>query len=159
MECGDASFVGALDELTLVLVCAGICFGNLLGAKLLPKKEAVGKTDLALCHKAVRYNLLFGDFVEACYPFMDRHSLINIGGYLGSGLASVVLVWEKDNGPSVKAQPDIPLSSAYLPWPVSIWVAGNGWRRMLLASVVAFGIPCVFTLTHHFTARPTVRRN
>lgn len=163
MEYGNASFLGALDELTLVLVCAGVCFGTLVSARLLPKKDMMSSSDIALCQRAIYFNLIFGDFVEACYPFMEKHLLINIGGYIGSGLASVILVWttisSNDESGTVRKVDDIPLSSAYLPVPVSIWLAGSSWQKMLFAAIVAFGIPCLFTILNYCLLRPTARQN
>lgn len=138
MECGSPSFFGAIDELTLVLVCAGVCLGNCVGDFLFPRKDVVSKADIALSWRAVRINLFFGDFVEAAYPFMEQHKVINVGCYIASGLSSYILVVY----PDPKIEPGhVPQTLAYLPLPASIWMAGNEWKPMLLASIVAFGVP------------------
>lgn len=150
MECGDASFVGALDELALVLVCAGVCFGNLVVVSLFPKEDILSEADVALCKRAVRINSMFGDFIEASYPFTERHKIINIGCYLGGGLSSSLLVFERH---ATIQMDDIPKASAYLPWPVTVWLAGHAWKKMLLASIVAFGVPCLTTILNHSLIR------
>ncbi|CAB9508597.1 phosphotransferase system component [Seminavis robusta] len=141
MELGGASFLGAIDELTLVLVCAGICAANLVSACWLIKKPALlTDANRALCWRAVRINLLYGDFVEACYPEMEQNVLVNVSGYVASGLSSAILV-ARSSSPE-----EVPKSLAYLPWPVAVWLSGTDWWPMFVASVVAFGIPFIATL-------------
>jgi len=123
MELGEASVWGAIDELSLVLVSAGICSANLLTA------TSLKQTDNSLCRRAVRINLLYGDFIEAAYPFMEQSRLVNAAGYLASGLSTELLA----------RNPEDILSSAYLPLPVSIWLAKD-WQRMALACFAAFGV-------------------
>ena len=146
MECGSPSFFGAIDELSLVLVCAGVCLGNLVSNTVYSKKDIVSVADLALCKRAVRINLLYGDFVEACYPFTERHAIINIGCYIASGLSSYVLVVYPD---SAIGFDQVPKTLAYLPLPVSIWLAGTAWQPMLLASAAAFGVPFLCVILNH----------
>lgn len=138
MECADASFLGALDELTLVLVCAGVCYGQLISDQLFPKRDLLSEADLALCKRAVRINLCYGDFVEACYPFMDQHMLINVSCYIASGASSSML--------AILRQEETPKSLAYLPFPATIWLAAGEWFPMLAASLVAFLLPFSATL-------------
>lgn len=143
MECGSPSFLGAIDELTLVLTCSGVCLGNLVfGEILCPKKTTLSEAELSLSKRAMYINLLCGDFVEACYPFMDKHRLINFGCYLGSGMSSAFLVMVEDE--------DIPLSSAYLPLPLSIWLSGSRWHRFALSSVIGLLVPFAFTFISHW---------
>lgn len=151
MECGSPSFLGAIDELTLVLVCAGVCLGNCAGDFLFPKKDVVSDADLALCWRAARINLLFGDFVEAAYPFMEQHKIINIGCYVASGLSSYILVAYPDQN----SFGSTPKSLAYLPFPISIWLAGNEWKAMLVASTIAFGLPFLCVILNFTFVRAT----
>lgn len=123
MELGQASIWGAIDECTLVLVSAGICAANLMIS------SSLKSTDVSLCKRAVRINLLYGDFIEAAYPFMEQSKIVNAVGYLASGMSTQVLA----------RKPEDILSSAYLPLPVSIWLAKD-WQRMALASFIAFGV-------------------
>jgi hypothetical protein len=144
MELGDASFLGAIDELALVLVCAGICAGNLLSLKICQFWNAESRNvdieDNTLCRRGLYINLLCGDFVEVCYPNMDRHRMINFSGYVGAGLSSAVLV------ASATSAEQVPRSLAYLPLPLSILLAHHNWYRMAVACSIAAGIPFVMTL-------------
>lgn len=128
MELGDASVWGAIDECTLVLVSAGICSANLLTS------SSHQQADQSLCKRAVRINLMYGDFIEAAYPFMEQSRLVNFSGYLASGLSTHLLA----------QNPQDILSLAYVPLPVSIWLAKD-WQRMALASFTAFGVSFVGT--------------
>jgi len=124
MECGKGSIWGSVDECTLVLVSAGICSGNLL------MSHSVSSGDAALSKRGLYINLLCGDFIEAAYPFMERSKIVNFFSYLACG-ASTEILYSKD--------PTEVLSSAYVPFWMSIWLA-NDWKRMGTACVVAFGI-------------------
>lgn len=124
MELGDASMAGALDLVTLALVSAGVC----LGLVLTDCNRSLGKRGLAI-------NLLCGDFVEVCYPHMERNKLVSVGGYLGSACSAAVL--------SVDCK-----SSAYLPFPVALLLADD-WRRLLFASGIAASIPFAATIVSY----------
>lgn len=144
MENGDPSFFGAIDELTLVLVCAGICAGNLALRKLclmfkLTSHRSVHEADALLCYRGLKTNLLYGDFAEACYPFMEHSTIINAGGYLASGLSSAWLVASSLDTDCV------PKSQAYLPLPLSIALAGHQRNQMLGGSAIAFTVSFVST--------------
>lgn len=141
MEEGGPSFLGALDELTLVLVCAGVCLGSWISDRFLfPKRDLLSDSDLALCQRAVRINLCYGDFVEACYPFMEQSMFVNMSCYLASGLSSALLVGLRQD------HDDIPRSLAYLPFPLALWLSGSEWYAMTVASTVAFFVPFVATM-------------
>jgi hypothetical protein len=140
METASAGgFLGAIDVLALVLVCAGICAGN-LASHALSCSASLGEAEIDLCRRGLRTNLWYGDFVECCYPFMEESWIINLGGYLGSAASSGWLVLRATN-PS-----DVPRSLAYLPLPVSILLAGKHWVRFAEACVLAAGIPFVATV-------------
>jgi hypothetical protein len=126
MEVGDASMIGTLDLLTLVLVCSGVCFGVLLTGI---------EEDRGLAKRGMATNLLCGDFVEACYPYMKQSLIVSMGAYLASSVSAGVL-----NG-SCK-------SSAYLPFPVSLWLADD-WKTLLLASSIAFIVPFLATVLNY----------
>jgi hypothetical protein len=117
MEVGDASMLGSCDLLTLVMVCAGICC------------EVEGRR---LAIRGLTINLLCGDFIEACYPYMEEHVGVSLSGYLASAI-SVGLLTNKCK------------SSAYLPFPVAAWLADD-WKTLLVASTVAFMIPLIATV-------------
>lgn len=121
-----ASLLGAIDECTLVMVCAGICAGNLL----LPHRIG-GSTSLSW--QALKTNILCGDFIEACYPSMEKSRLINVAAYLAAGISTEVIVRQRL------------LSSAYIPLPLSILISSDRWG-MIVASSFAFGISFVGTI-------------
>ncbi|OEU09574.1 hypothetical protein FRACYDRAFT_228753 [Fragilariopsis cylindrus CCMP1102] len=127
MEIGDASMLGALDFLTLVLVSAGICLGIIL----------TGSTEeRSLARRGIATNLLCGDFIEVCYPHMEQHYLVNISGYVASSVSVAVLTGGCR-------------SSAYMPFPVAIWLA-NDQKQFLIASTIAFLIPFIATISNYY---------
>lgn len=121
MEVGDAAILGAMDQLSLVLVSAGICAGTLFTCCF-----SRASTDMSLLKRGLLINLLCGDFIEACYPLMEQNVIISFGGYIASSCSIALLSTECK-------------SSAYLPFPVALWLAED-LNRMSLASGVAFGI-------------------
>ncbi len=122
MELGDAAILGAMDQLTLVLVSAGICAGTLF-ASLFAWGNAV---DVSFLKRGLFINLVCGDFVEACYPLMDQNIVVSMGGYLASSCSVALLSFGCK-------------SSAYVPFPVAIWLADDV-RLLAFASGVSFGI-------------------
>jgi hypothetical protein len=135
MELGEPSLWGAIDEATLVLVSAAICSANLL----IPLPSDTESK--SLCKRGLRINLLFGDFVEAAYPFMEKSLLVNVGGYLASGISTELLTGNTDD---IK-------SMAYLPLPISILLAKD-WNRILLSYFVSFSICFALTLLNNVLA-------
>jgi hypothetical protein len=119
MEAGSASFLGAVDELSLVLVCAGICAGNLAAAHL-ARTPALSDADLALCRRGLRINVWFGDFIECCYPYMESSRAVSLGGYLGSALSSAWLVVNASTSTAYRRAWPICLSPFRSHWPVRI---------------------------------------
>lgn len=116
MELGEAALCGSIDEATLVCVSAGICLANLI---VTPCFEDQGKEEtLQLSRRGLRINLLFGDFIEVAYPFMEKSLLVNLAGYVASGLSVELLTGHSE---------DV-LSSAYLPLPAAILLARDPLR-------------------------------
>jgi hypothetical protein len=136
-EQNAASLLGAIDECTLVMVCAGICAGNLL----LPYG---GNTSISW--QALKTNILCGDFIEACYPSMEKSKLINVAAYLAAGISTEIIVRERL------------LSSAYMPLPLSILISNNR-LGMFAASSIAFGISLVGTLVANTLDSVTKKRD
>jgi hypothetical protein len=139
MELGEASFLGTIDELTLVLVCAGVCAGIQTSSK--KKEDGYSPADIILCRRGFWVNMSYGDFVEVCYPYMEKSPFVNGAGYLASGLACAWLVWRR-------AQSDdyiLPQSMAYLPWPGAVVLASKESVAMFEASLVAFVVSFVAT--------------
>ena len=138
MECGDPSILGAIDELTLVLVCAGICSATWFHRQvvLLSSSSMQNHRDeddvSSLYQRGLYTNILCGDFIEVCYPLMNQNTIVNVGGYVASA-CSVSILTENCK------------SSAYVPLPLSIWLADD-MQRMTIAACVAFSISFVFTI-------------
>jgi hypothetical protein len=129
MEMGLPSVLGAMDECTLVLVCAGICSGQLLF--LSSKTDSTRK---ALCRRGLLINLVCGDFIEVAYPFMESSLCVNIFAYIASSLSTWILLKGNPGGTV--------MSTAYVPLPICIFISNNR-SMMLLASSVAFVISFV----------------
>jgi hypothetical protein len=121
MELGHPSILGAIDECTLVLVSAGICAANVLTKKT------------ALSLRGLLINLTCGDFIEVAYKDMDESKVVNLFAYLAGGISTEILYLKR---------PQDVLSSAYLPFPVSIMLAKDT-SRISLAMFSAFSIPFI----------------
>lgn len=120
MEQGEASIWGSLDVCTLVLVSAGICAANVLLSRD------------AITRRGLKTNLFCGDFIEVAYPYMERSTIVNLSAYLASGIAGEILY---------SSDPTKVMSSAYLPFPISIFLAQDTFRvslAMLSAFIVSF---------------------
>ena len=120
MEHGEASFWGSIDECTLVLVSAGICAANIL----------MSRSSKNVSIRGLMINLLCGDFIEVAYPFMEASSIVNMTGYIASGLATEILY--SSGAKNV-------MSSAYLPFALSIFLAKE-WMSFAFAAFAAFSV-------------------
>mmetsp|Transcript_41552 Transcript_41552/g.75958 ORF Transcript_41552/g.75958 Transcript_41552/m.75958 type:complete len:483 (-) Transcript_41552:10-1458(-) len=143
----EASLFGAIDECTLVMVCAGICVGNLvLPPSSSKRKNHTGenaKSGMAsLSWQALRTNVLCGDFIEAAYPSMERSTIINGSAYVAAGLSTEILLQRRV------------LSTAYLPLPMAVWISNDRWG-MGIACSVAFVVSLFGTL---FSNAISIRR-
>lgn len=127
MENGKASLLGAVDQVTLVLISAGICAANIL----------TGRKGLSLAKRAIKINFLCGDFIEAAYPSMEESKLVNISAYIGCALSTEVLFR------------NLIYSSAYLPLPISIWLSEQKWFEYCIAIGVAFLFPFIGTCLYN----------
>ncbi|KAL7478540.1 hypothetical protein ACHAW6_004303 [Cyclotella cf. meneghiniana] len=120
----DASLFGAMDQCTLVMVCAGICAANLV---VPPPSNGGGAGHHSLSWKALKTNILCGDFIEAAYPYMEKSKLVNVSAYIAAGLSCEILIQRRV------------LGSAYLPLPLVIWMS-NDRVGICVASGIAFGV-------------------
>lgn len=137
MELGEPSFLGSVDELTLVLVCTGICGGYLCSVSSSDEElNDSRRANISLCRRALRTNICFGDFVEACYPFMESSRIVNVAGYVASGLTVAILVINCCD--SVDSTPATTM--AYLPYPISLLLTGPNMLPFACASIVAVGV-------------------
>ena len=119
---GSLALLGALDAACLCATCAGVMVA--VGRRRAPTAAARG-------YVAYQINLLFGDYVEACYPYMEKSGAINALTYAGAAAAGASIV---ALGPA--------RSSAYLPLPLAVAVAEQP-MAMLCACILAFCVPCI----------------
>ena len=120
MEHGEASFWGSIDECALVLVSAGICAANIL----------TSRSSIEVSRRGLLINLLCGDFIEVAYPFMEASSVVSLGGYIASGLATEILYSSEARNV---------MSSAYIPVNLSIFLAKE-WMSFAFAALTAFAV-------------------
>ena len=73
-------------------------------------------------------NVLFGDYIEACFPFLDRDPTLNFSAYLASAWSGAIAASAGARG------------SAYLPAPLAILLS-NSPSALALASCIAFTVP------------------
>ena len=154
------SAVGALDVLALCCVGAGACAaqlavprgpsprqapppkGNPEGSPAPPAPpppRAGADGDLAL--RGLLVNLCCGDYVEACHPFLARDRALDVAAYAASGLAGLA-------GAGAR-------SSAYLPLPLSLFVAdepGAFAAAALVALAGPFVVGCASNAKHNARA-------
>ena len=143
---GGASLLGAIDECTLVMVCAGICAGNLVlprtgkqddGSLVRRNETHGGGGEASLMWHALKTNIFCGDFIEAAYPSMERCRIINGAAYLAAGLSTEILLRRRV------------LGTAYLPLPLAIWISSDCWG-MGIACFVAFSVSLFGTVASNF---------
>jgi hypothetical protein len=82
MERGALPLLGALDLVTLCAAGAGAC-----AAQLARPRRASAAHDGALAWRGLRINLMYGDYVEACYPFLEREPALAGAYYAGASRA------------------------------------------------------------------------
>ena len=70
MANGEWALLGALDCCCLCCVCAGVVAA--VGA------TAKRATERGACRRAACINLGLGDYVEACYPYMERSLCVHL---------------------------------------------------------------------------------
>lgn len=143
MAKGQPSFLGAVDWCSLCLVSGGITSATWLLPLPSYHPSNGGRDPRPLARRGAYTNLMWGDFVEACYPLFQGQGFLTGVVYVASWVSTALLL--RDGG----------RSSAYLPLVLSWWLAceeggeeGKGWwvSRVWWASVVAFGLPFAATL-------------
>jgi hypothetical protein len=93
METGYASAIGALDMCGLVMVSVGVCSACALcphsssGGGSSSSADAERKASL----RGLYINAFFGDYIEACYPLLERDWAVNVAAHIGSAIAGAIL--------------------------------------------------------------------
>lgn len=124
-ERGELALLGALDLLALCVVGAGVCAAQLA----LPRRASAGR-DAPLARRGLAINLLCGDYVEACFPFLERDRLLNAAALCAGALAGALCA----------RAPGGVRSTAYLPLPVAVALSDNP-AALARAALVAFCVP------------------
>lgn len=125
MEVGSFALCGALDLLTLCVTSAGACAAQLAAPRV---HGATADAERALARRGVRINLLYGDYIEACFPFLERDRALDLAVYVASAAAGAIVALSGAR------------SSAYLPLPLAI-ALGSPPEALTLAALVAFALP------------------
>lgn len=126
-ELGGMALLGALDLLTLCAVGAGAC-----AAQLALPRRATASRDVPLARRGLRINLLCGDLIEACFPFLERDRALD-----AAVLGTSALV-----GAMCALAPGGARSMAYLPLPIAI-ALGDDPVTLARAAFVAFCMPFI----------------
>lgn len=127
MEATGYSFLGAIDMVCMVMVCAGIQLANIIR----PKKEA----DRIACIPNLFINLAFGTFVESAYPFMFSSRKIFAGTIAAATVSGLLVGLLGVRG------------TAYVPSFMAPFMANEGHAfSMLLCMLAALALGCIFTM-------------
>lgn len=155
MQNGNFSTAGTFDALLLCAPCAGVCLGVWIisiGSDLQQNQHA------RLGWSGFKSNFLFGDFVEACYPYTQPDSpfssptllvIIRVTCALSGSL--ITHSWLSRlicNTGDVTSSLTHVQSSAYLPLPVILGMWGSDWsthQYILYACFISFMLPFTFT--------------
>lgn len=126
MEATGFSFLGAIDMVCLVIVCAGIQLAYII------KPRNAGDRPTATAN--IFINLLFGTFVEAAYPFMFSNKKVFGGTILAATLAGTLVGLLNVR------------TTAYVPAFMAPLMSNDNLIATILVMVCAFVMACVFTL-------------
>ena len=160
MQAGELSAAGTFDLVCLCLPSAGVCLAVFLLASTnsyhLKDKENSAREDVDMLKqkkigwKGFQSNFLFGDFVEACYPYtLDRPYSVLLVIRIACMVAGSELLDSSDH-----QNPGIIKSSAYSPFPFILWHIYTAYsiecfEAFVFASSVAFFLPFLATYTFH----------
>lgn len=126
MEATGFSFLGAIDMVCLVIVCAGIQLAYII------KPRNAGDRPTAIAN--IFINLLFGTFVEAAYPFMLSNKKVFGGTILAATLAGTLVGLLNVR------------TTAYVPAFMAPLMSNDNLVATVIVMVCAFLMACVFTL-------------
>ena len=107
MERGQGALLGCLDEANLAVTSLALCSANVLA----PGEE--GGAAARAARRGAATNFLFGDYIEAAYPFMARDRAVEAAVYAGAALSGATCF-----AMGVR-------SSAYLPLPAAVLLSNR----------------------------------
>mmetsp|Transcript_5267 Transcript_5267/g.19109 ORF Transcript_5267/g.19109 Transcript_5267/m.19109 type:complete len:368 (+) Transcript_5267:389-1492(+) len=125
-EIAALAALGALDAVCLCACGAGAC-----AAQLAVPRRPTADGDVALACRGLLVNVACGDYVEACYPFLDRDAALQLATYAAAALGAAVSAGSR--------------STAYIPLPLAACIAHRPLDLLLgmcLAFVIPFGVGC-----------------
>jgi len=127
MEQTGYSFLGSIDMMGLVMVCAGIQIGNIIRPRILADRIA-SIPNLII-------NIAFGTFVEAAYPYMFSSKKIFAGAILSSTIAGAFVGYFGVKG------------TAYVPAFVAPFMANEGKTlAFAFCMIIAVVVSAAFTI-------------
>lgn len=134
METTGFSFVGAIDMVSLVMVCAGIQLGNII-APPMATSRAIAKNNMFI-------NMAYGTYVEAAYPSILANKKLFSGTILAATLSGMAVGWL-----GVK-------STAYIPVFLAPLLTNEG-KSIALVFAMAIALVCsaLFTIIVNATTK------
>lgn len=127
MEATGYSFLGSIDMMCLVMVCAGVQIANIIK----PRRSS----DRVACVPNLFINIGFGTFVEAAYPFMFSSKKVFAGTILAATISGIAV-----GALGVKG-------TAYIPAFMAPFMANpNHALQTVICIVIAIGTSCLFTV-------------
>jgi len=133
MERGSMSLLGTFDWLTLCVAGAGAC-----AAQLAVSQESA---DVALAKRGLAINLGFGDYIEACFPFLERDRFLNAAVYVASASSGAIATCAGAR------------STAYVAAPLAV-VLSDSPKALTIAGTVAFTVPFVVGVLSNMMLTP-----
>ena len=132
MESTGYSFLGSIDMMCMVMVCAGIQLANIIR----PKKQS----DRVACIPNLFINLVFGTFVEAAYPFMFSSKKVFAGTIAAATISGILVGMLGVRG------------TAYVPAFMAPFMANEGHAlQTVICLVAAVALGCLFTMIANAT--------
>lgn len=132
MEQTGYSFLGSVDMMGLVMVCAGIQLANIIR----PRNEADRITSMP----NLVINLGFGTFVEAAYPYMFSSKKVFIGAVLSSTISGIAIGYLGVKG------------TAYVPAFMAPFMANEGKSlAFAICMLIALSLSTIFTVIANIT--------
>lgn len=137
MEQTGYSFLGSIDMMGLVMVCAGIQLANIIRPRT-PADRVASMPNLFI-------NLAFGTFVEAAYPYMFSSKKVFAGAILSSTISGIAVGYFGVKG------------TAYVPAFVAPLMANEGKSiAFAICMLIAVGVSAAITIFANITEKKAI---
>lgn len=133
MEATGFSFLGAIDIVCMVMVCAGIQLAYII------KPRNAGDRTTATAN--ILINLIFGTFVESAYPFMFSSKKVFGGTILSATIAGTLVGIFNIR------------TTSYVPVFLAPFMSNDKLIQTIIVLVSAFVISCIVTLLANMGAK------